>query len=48
MVNEFIPQVAAIFEENCLPLINAEDQVELAILIATDYCLEKLELKEKD
>jgi len=38
---EFISHIAAIFEENLLPFIESEREVEEAILFAIDYCLDK-------
>jgi hypothetical protein len=38
---DFIAFVAAILEENCLPLVESEAEVEKAILFAIDYCLDK-------
>ncbi len=42
----FIINVAAIFEENCLPLIKSEKDLEKGLLIAIDYCLDILNKKK--
>jgi len=42
----FIKDVAAIFEENCLPLITSEKDLEKGLLIAIDYCLDALAKKK--
>lgn len=44
--NSFIKDVAAIFEENCLPLINSEKDLEKGLLFAIDYCLDVLNKKK--
>lgn len=38
---KFILEIAAIFEENCLPLIEKEADVEKALFFAIDYCLDQ-------
>ncbi len=42
----FIREVAAIFEENCLPLIKSEKDLEKGLLIAINYCLDVLNTKK--
>ncbi|MCH9621872.1 MAG: hypothetical protein S4CHLAM20_13030 [Chlamydiia bacterium] len=38
---DFIANIAAIFEENLLPFVESEKEIEEAILFAIDYCLDK-------
>ena len=38
---KFIQCIAVIFEENCLPLIKNEADIDKALHFAIDYCLDK-------
>ena len=42
----FIKDVAAIFEENCLPLSRSEKDLEKGFTLAIDYCLDIINKKK--
>lgn len=44
----FLMQVAAIFEENCLPLIDDASLIEKSLVISSNYCLDNMDYSKRN